>query len=475
MIWRWFAELTLVACFLPAALVAAPTSGWAVDAKLEDVVAATGFSGCTVSQWDGRLQHSGWNFSQPLVVPAAHAPAWATGSGWARDEFIRRYGEATALVRLPTGQRQSGLLVRNSTIRAFATEAGPADAAVEHGIMLSRAPPTLVDATEGMVAPSPLGAANLSASVLSLAAPGTGLPFHNHGAAWLTVLGGKKLVVLSPPRKQLTTPEFQLLQHRPPISWAVGPRRQAAAMFRAAGLKTRHCVLGAGDTVFIPCNWYHATLNLGHTLAVGGQQPASNDRGGESAPNACPTDTDAQANLGFVAATEAIRHALAAPGGEASEDNKKDLIQSLAIGEELLQRSLAVAPLRIESWIWRLRGALARRDEPALVEIAHQVAEQYEAAAEAQWMPPLRAVSSLVAIADSLPQGAAEQLLLRTAFHVGTKAGPGCLDQPHRYRAVGVEGSGAVRHKELHPPKALRQELTERFREHMGRSVREDV
>ena len=403
---RWFAaELTLLtAFFLTAVLVhvAAPTSDWTMDGKLEHVVAATGFSGCTVLQWDGGLENSRWNFSQPLVVPAAHAPAWAMGSGWTREEFIRRYGEVYALVRLPTGQRQSGLLVRNSTIRAFATEAGPADATLEPGIMLSRAPPTLVDATKGMVAPSPLGSANLSASVLSLASPGTGLPFHNHGAAWLTVLGGKKLVVLSPPREQLTTPEFQLLQHRPPISWAVGPRQQAAAMFRAAALKKRHCVLGAGDTIFIPCNWYHATLNLGHTLAVGGQQPATNDKGGESAPNACPTDTDAQANLAFVAATEAIRHALVAPSGEASAD-MKDLIRSLAIGEELLQRSLSVAPLRIESWIWRLRVALARSDEPALLEIAHQVTEQYEAAAQAQWMPPLRAVSSLVAIADSLP------------------------------------------------------------------------
>ena len=84
----------------------------------------------------------------------------------------------------------------------------------------------------------------------------------------------------------------------------------------------------------------------------------------------------------------------------------------------------------------------------------------------------------MIAAADAEPERSGapcRSSRTEVAFHVGTKAGPGCLDQSHRYRAVGVERSGAVRHKELHPPKALRQELTERFREHMGRSVREDV
>ena len=31
-------------------------------------------------------------------------------------------------------------------------------------------------------------------------------------------------------------------------------------------------VLTPGDALFIPCNWWHATLNIGETVAVGGQQ-----------------------------------------------------------------------------------------------------------------------------------------------------------------------------------------------------------
>lgn len=452
-----------------AAQAGSETSDWAVDAKLEATVAATGFSGCTISQWDG---HEPWNFSRPVVIPAKNAPAWALDRMWSRRRFLREHGDATALVRLPAGQRQSGLLVRNASVRAFASEAGPADGSVELGIMLSRAPAALIDATGGMLAPTPLEAANLTSSVLSLAAPGTGLPFHNHGAAWLTVLGGKKLAVLSPPREQPSSPEFQVLQHRPPISWAVGPRQQAATTFRAAKLKKRHCVLGPGDTIFIPCNWYHATLNLAQTLAVGGQETADNDRRGPNV-SVCPTDTDAHANLGFVAATEAIRHGLAAPTGGATDEGSENPLKALAIGEQLLQRSLAVAPLRIETWIWRLRGTLARSDDSSLLSISKEVADQYKVAARAQWMPCFRTVSSLVAIANSLPQGPAEQLLLRTAFHIGTKAS--CLDHVHRYDAVGVDRRGTPNDTEPLAPQPLRQELTDRFREYLARDTREEL
>jgi hypothetical protein len=51
----------------------------------------------------------------------------------------------------------------------------------------------------------------------------------------------------------------------------------------AAG-RLQIAVLGAGDTIFVPCNWYHATLNLSpYVVAVGGQhehtRPTADDDG----------------------------------------------------------------------------------------------------------------------------------------------------------------------------------------------------
>jgi hypothetical protein len=47
-----------------------------------------------------------------------------------------------------------------------------------------------------------------------------------------------------------------------------------------------YCILRPGETVFIPRNWYHATLNLGQTLAAGGQQPEVNAHAAHGGSNA---------------------------------------------------------------------------------------------------------------------------------------------------------------------------------------------
>lgn len=173
----------------------------------------------------------------------------------------------------------------------------------------------------------------------------------------------------------------------------------------------------------------------------------------------CASDTDAQADVAFGAATEAIRLANAAT---AMTDES---IRSLALGEVLLQRSLRIAPLRVESWIWRIRGAQLRGDVAATERIASEAIEQYQLAAKGFVVPALRAVSGLVAIANTFPSSTTEQLLLRSAFHVGATTGPAALDHHFRYRDV------ITNHSDIHRPRqrpthewsTLRHELTERF------------
>lgn len=118
--------------------------------------------------------------------------------------------------------------------------------------------------------------------LLSIGPEGAGLPFHNHAAAWQGPIRGKKLFAFLPPlgddsatdwlpsgslgqealhRLILPSPLSLFTEH---FSWLSRNAPEVAG-------KMQHCVLEPGDAVYIPCNWYHATLNLEHTIAVGGQ------------------------------------------------------------------------------------------------------------------------------------------------------------------------------------------------------------
>ena len=59
-------------------------------------------------------------------------------------------------------------------------------------------------------------------------------------------------------------------------------------------MATQVAVLGPGETLFIPCNWYHATVNLADTVAVGGQAGAS-----ERGQGRCSSDIYGAASAAF--------------------------------------------------------------------------------------------------------------------------------------------------------------------------------
>lgn len=72
-------------------------------------------------------------------------------------------------------------------------------------------------------------------------------------------------------------------------------------------------VVKPGDALFIPCNWWHATLNIGETVAVGGQQLQGKvvERG------SCPRDVYAEAAGAMTAVSRGLQQRKAA-GGPAS-------------------------------------------------------------------------------------------------------------------------------------------------------------
>ena len=89
------------------------------------------------------------------------------------------------------------------------------------------------------------------------------------------------------------------------------------------------------------CNWYHATLNIGETLAAGGQQV----EGSDADLGSCADDVDATANAQFQQGTQAITHGVASDEDEAR-------VKSFATGEVMLQTALQTTPYRLDAWLW---------------------------------------------------------------------------------------------------------------------------
>jgi len=100
-----------------------------------------------------------------------------------------------------------------------------------------------------------------------IAACGTGVPFHVHGDGFSEVIHGRKRWFLYPPGAEPALPEFAGQREsffRPDAStlqWVldVYPRLPPSA-------RPLECVLGPGEALYFPTNWYHATLNLGETV-----------------------------------------------------------------------------------------------------------------------------------------------------------------------------------------------------------------
>lgn len=141
---------------------------------------------------------------------------------------------------------------------------------------------------------------------LSLGGARTGLAFHSHGHTWQAVLSGKKLWMLLPPGN----PPSEIINRKIYLSsvntWideilSVFEKNQKERNENDADCKNinndnninddndkknvyqqtytntilntlRVCIVKEGELIWIPAGWYHATFNLGETLAIGAQQ-----------------------------------------------------------------------------------------------------------------------------------------------------------------------------------------------------------
>lgn len=112
--------------------------------------------------------------------------------------------------------------------------------------------------------------------VLSIAPSRHGLSRHTHGAAWLALLasGGGKWWLLNPPTVAGTA---WAAERRSTLQWlqllGAEPGSDGSEQRHGASLPdgVQWCLQLPGEAMLLPAYWHHQTLNLGESVAVGGQ------------------------------------------------------------------------------------------------------------------------------------------------------------------------------------------------------------
>ena len=96
-----------------------------------------------------------------------------------------------------------------------------------------------------------------------LAGDGSGVPFHVHGHVFAEVLHGRKHWLLLPPEVR---PEFD--PDEPPLKWMLRRLLNGTRMSVHVEAALQQCTLSAGEILYLPSMWWHATLNLGQSVFI---------------------------------------------------------------------------------------------------------------------------------------------------------------------------------------------------------------
>lgn len=300
-----------------AAVAAGPAGrehGWAaadpgLAALLEGGLAA---GGGPVGRVDGRelgfeqFEQQYLGKSRPAVLTGL-AEGWSAPAAWAsKERFAAEHGQAERQARWAGAGNQFGILARRTSVGSYLEEMGGQAAAGREGLLFDSA----VGHGEHWQLPALFERAGLADTVVSVGAVGQGLPLHNHASAWQTVVVGRKAYFLLPPlhsaswlrREEWFVDLLATLFLRPSSELLQQHLTELARRVPEAAALLQTVVLGPGETLFIPCNWYHATLNLADTVAVGGQASASERNKGR-----CVSDIYGAASSAFADSVAASR------------------------------------------------------------------------------------------------------------------------------------------------------------------------
>jgi hypothetical protein len=266
-------------------------AGWRGDAAFE--ASWWGDSRCTIARLDAPPRIEELRAGRPFIY-RSNKPNARMQAALARPELLRTCGEVAVGVGSAAELAANGRGARSTTLAAYGRAmrgggnssssgggggGGGGERAYffDDGTFLSRCAvaggagplrtlykPALPFSRLIEYADAPL--------LLALGGSGSGIPFHEHRDAFNEVLVGAKRWSLYPPGAfKRIADAFGFDPRRPHLEWlrTVLPTLPPAA-------RPLECVQRAGEVLFIPRNWFHATLNMGETVAVA-QQPVRLD------------------------------------------------------------------------------------------------------------------------------------------------------------------------------------------------------
>jgi hypothetical protein len=254
------------------------TGGWAQDDQAlrlyEGVpcnLARVDASSLTVQDFQARFRGR-----QPVVLTGKPLSKWRAMTAWTKDGLLRRFGDRTIKAGMGSDIVSSGggLGVPSTTFRRFLSSLNETDSPEQFtfDVDFGKSMPELLS---DFKTPKFFTSFNGDASraersswhMLSIGGSRRGLPFHVHGETWLGLIFGQKRWFIFPPGRGLANLTAE--------GWH--PLLDSWTWFREVypGLsgddRPMECVQGRGEVLYLPSGWKHLTLNIGETIAVGGQ------------------------------------------------------------------------------------------------------------------------------------------------------------------------------------------------------------
>eukprot|EP01052_Picozoa_sp_SAG31_P013827 SAG31_NODE_843_length_11551_cov_6.757772_3_plen_189_part_00 len=97
----------------------------------------------------------------------------------------------------------------------------------------------------------------------------SGLWFHQHGDAWNGLVFGTKRWFLMPPSVAEDRHASSVLTKEPPLGLRRWISEHLPTWSRSTGVtKPKECVQNSGDVMYVPEDWWHATMNLNENVGV---------------------------------------------------------------------------------------------------------------------------------------------------------------------------------------------------------------
>eukprot|EP01062_Namystynia_karyoxenos_P045726 TRINITY_DN34056_c0_g1_i1.p1 TRINITY_DN34056_c0_g1~~TRINITY_DN34056_c0_g1_i1.p1 ORF type:complete len:510 (+),score=134.97 TRINITY_DN34056_c0_g1_i1:66-1595(+) len=209
---------------------------------------------------------------KPLLLRGA-ARAWPARRLWTRSALRAAHGgtavcDAHGVDTAQFGPKHGWAVIRDrsTTLAAFTDRIRAGDPAA---LSFDRSSASMAVALkDDWWAPPQLGGLRAEGAVFSLGGAGGGLPMHTHGEAWLGAVHGRKLWAVLGPNGFADPDAYWALAARP----LADVLRNVSAWSRLApSARPALCVQEAGDVLYLPALWWHATMNLGECVAAGNQ------------------------------------------------------------------------------------------------------------------------------------------------------------------------------------------------------------